>query len=96
MARVRLACKSCGQEVEREEKSAPKNNKEAKQIRFNCSCGATNLRDGSAIVAEKKAKKPVKPATVKPVDKPVEPVKKPVDRSKIDDEESEGSPVIIQ
>ncbi|MFA5287198.1 MAG: hypothetical protein WC394_02880 [Candidatus Omnitrophota bacterium] len=64
MAKIKLKCKSCGKEVEREEKPAPKTIKEGKQIYFLCSCGAANLRDGSAFyrsskkdVAPKKTKK---------------------------------------
>jgi len=83
MAKVKIACKSCSKEVEREEKPAPKNNKEAKQILFNCpSCKARNLRDGSAVMPKKKIEKPVKPVKdtelpipVAPVIKPVKPVK---------------------
>jgi hypothetical protein len=96
MPKVKLACKSCGKVVEREEKPEPKNKKEAKQIRFNCPCGATNYRDGSAEITKKSVKKPVKPAkgqeapgTVKPNDSSLERIEKHA-------EETKSSPVIIE
>lgn len=108
MGKIKLACKSCGKEVEREEKPAPKNKVEAKQILFNCSCGATNLRDGSAYyAAKKKTAKPAKEPAItgkepapgpiepeKPAKEPAKPAEEP-ERSNTDEESSDDSPLVI-
>ena len=102
MPKIKLKCKSCDKEAEREEKPAPKNKAEAKQIYFNCPCGASNLRDGTAVISEKKTKRKIKVplSTADPIRtigpaipgprKPAEPA-----RSKVNDEENNG-PLIIQ
>lgn len=46
---ITIKCMGCGASKEIPEKPEPKNAREAKQIRFNCTvCGAVNYRDGSA------------------------------------------------
>jgi hypothetical protein len=75
-----------------------------KQIRFNCPCGATNYRDGSAEITKKKIKKLAKDPA-KPVHGPVKVLKEAtvhevsgiiIERSEErNDEASEESPLII-
>jgi NAD-dependent SIR2 family protein deacetylase len=71
MEKVKLTCKACNKETERKPKEEPKTPKEKKQIYFICpSCGAKNLRDGTAIY-KKDPKEPAGP--------PQEPERKPTD-----------------
>jgi predicted RNA-binding Zn-ribbon protein involved in translation (DUF1610 family) len=60
MPKIKLTCAACGHEVERIKKNDPKKPKEFKQVYFLCpSCGAANLRDGSARPTLKKDTGPV-------------------------------------
>ena len=105
MPKVKLNCSACGHEVERAEKPKPKTLKETKQVYFICpSCGAANLRDGTARPAIKKAPGPVVLKKAEPLagrlgkDNPgpgaiIEPEKKEITHDKT--EERDDSPFII-
>ena len=61
MSKVKLTCKACGAQVEREAKPKPKNAREGRQVYFLCpSCRAVNLRDGTARLRKPQEKSQVK------------------------------------
>jgi hypothetical protein len=75
--KVKLVCKACGKEAERKGKPEPKTAKEKKQIYFLCSCGAVNLRDGTAVYRTKEKQEPPKDTPGQPKDSTQEPPKEP-------------------
>jgi hypothetical protein len=76
MGKVKLICKACGKENEREEKPAPKTRGETRQIYFNCTCGAKTLRDGTCIYL--KGQQPPATPPVPPALPPEPPATPPV------------------
>ncbi len=75
--RVKTICAACGKEGTRALKPEPKTAREKKEIAFLCRfCGAANLRDGTAVLRDKKPKKPklaARPAPEKSAPRPKEP-----------------------
>jgi NAD-dependent SIR2 family protein deacetylase len=88
MEKIKLTCKACGKETERKPKPEPKNAKEARQILFICrSCGARNLRNGTAIYLKEPKEKQQLPKEAQ-VKEPERSADEPKDQRK--DQESRG------